>query len=50
VPGVSRELLPRLVEMRNSGFTVAVMIIDNEANFAHGARVCLRRRVSGRST
>ncbi|MGI5818260.1 MAG: DUF58 domain-containing protein [Armatimonadota bacterium] len=34
VPGVSRELLPRLVEMRNSGFTVAVMIINNEANFA----------------
>ncbi|MBD3291392.1 MAG: DUF58 domain-containing protein [Armatimonadia bacterium] len=34
VPGISRELLPRLVEMRNSGFTVAVMIIDNETNFS----------------
>ena len=34
VPGVSREMLPRLVEMRNSGFTVAVMVIDNEANYA----------------
>jgi uncharacterized protein (DUF58 family) len=34
IPRLSRELLPRLVEMRNSGFTVAVMIIDNEENFA----------------
>jgi uncharacterized protein (DUF58 family) len=34
LPGISRGLLPRLVEMRNSGFTLAVMIIDNEANFA----------------
>jgi len=34
VPGVSREMLPRLVEMRNSGFTVAVMVIDNEADYA----------------
>lgn len=33
LPGLSRELLPRLVEMRNSGFTVAVMVVNNEANF-----------------
>ncbi len=33
IPGLSRGLLPKLVEMRNSGFTVAVMIIDNEQNF-----------------
>ncbi|MEA3403372.1 MAG: DUF58 domain-containing protein [Armatimonadota bacterium] len=32
-PGVSRELLPRLVELRNSGFTVACMIVANEANY-----------------
>lgn len=34
VPGVSEELLPRLVQLRNSGFTVACMIIANEENFA----------------
>ncbi len=34
VPGVSRELLPRLADLRNSGFTVAALIIDNEANFS----------------
>jgi hypothetical protein len=33
IPRLTRELLPRLVELRNSGFTVAVMIIDNEENF-----------------
>jgi len=34
VPGISRQMLPHLVEMRNAGFTVAVMVIDNEANYA----------------
>ncbi len=34
VPGISREILPHLVEMRNAGFTVAVMIVSNEANYA----------------
>lgn len=33
VPGVSREVLTRLVELRNCGFTVAVLVIRNEANF-----------------
>lgn len=35
VPGISRELLAALVTMRNAGFTVAVLMIDNEQNFAH---------------
>jgi hypothetical protein len=34
VPGLSRETLPQLVEMRNSGFTVAVMTIANEESYA----------------
>ncbi|MGD9497919.1 MAG: DUF58 domain-containing protein [Armatimonadota bacterium] len=34
VPGVSRELFARLVELRRSGFTVAVIVIDNESNYA----------------
>jgi DNA-binding GntR family transcriptional regulator len=34
VPGLSRENLPGLVEMRNSGFTVAVMTIANEESYA----------------
>jgi len=33
VPGVSRELFARLAVLRSSGFTVAVMIIDNESNY-----------------
>ena len=32
VPGVSEELLRRLVELRNSGFTVAVLTVDNAEN------------------
>ena len=34
VPGVSRELFARLAQLRNSGFTVAVMVIENETNYA----------------
>lgn len=34
VPGVARELFTRLVGLRQSGFTVAVLVIDNETNFA----------------
>ncbi len=34
VPGLTRETLPQLVEMRNSGFTVAVMMIANEESYA----------------